>query len=726
MNAYGDDSNGGGDGGSNILNLTNASVDSSFEFVDSPFRFTDPPRYYKANDPYFYEVDNIPLKQIHENCLWLKDQIMGIDTDVTGIPLSKITDLQPFVTNSDRVLYVRPGKFTARINDAYSSPPNSSWASSVGGGNTIDLGRSPIYQTESVALSDPLFKSLVSSEITQLLYNNGLYDHYQHHASLFVTDPPISSASVPNGPFVLNTVLNPAFLSSGSLTFAMLPKIKTAVWQQKSDTNQIQPYLPDLQQLSVDFCRRWKGVFRTSVVNSLDQLSVTIPPFDDSDYIDSSEAYDPQVRIDLVFMYSHPVDSPESHIIRDVGDGPQQITKPTLGVVKGAGSILTPRSYLGEPAFDIINNPDFIGGQTWQLQANNTDKYYSTNQLLSDFADLSIQSPLSDQLGTNNNPFGEGRDVGNNFPSPDDLLNLAPILAENAVESNLATLGQTVLPLCYVIVKRNSPVITVDDVIDIRPFLRTAELTYNERAGVGAANPPLSLANPATGKYELYDSLEAMRDFIIKYVDSIAGNLSNQLDLTTVVPKPQFVATINTTDYIDGAEFLPDSNDVGLKCPLYDAKNINCNLADNWPAAFTDYETPSAISAPADGETSVELIPGRYSLDYAVSIWDSKRSDGNRNFKLDMVDIDTNEKLAPKSYESAISGYGIGVGNRSAGGSDKVHGHINYKTIVDIDRKRTVTFTVTVHSHTYDDYWLTGGIRLIREQNLDGSEASIQ
>jgi len=47
------------------------------QYSESPFKFTEPIRYLKANDPYYFEVDNIPLKQLQENCLWLKDQISG-------------------------------------------------------------------------------------------------------------------------------------------------------------------------------------------------------------------------------------------------------------------------------------------------------------------------------------------------------------------------------------------------------------------------------------------------------------------------------------------------------------------------------------------------------------------------------------------------------------------------------------------------------------------------
>jgi hypothetical protein len=44
-------------------------------FKESSFVFTDPIRYFKENDPYYWEVDNIPLKQLQENCMWLKGQI---------------------------------------------------------------------------------------------------------------------------------------------------------------------------------------------------------------------------------------------------------------------------------------------------------------------------------------------------------------------------------------------------------------------------------------------------------------------------------------------------------------------------------------------------------------------------------------------------------------------------------------------------------------------------
>ena len=41
------------------------------------YSFTQPIRYYKANDPYYYEVDNIPLRQLEENVLYIKNRLEG-------------------------------------------------------------------------------------------------------------------------------------------------------------------------------------------------------------------------------------------------------------------------------------------------------------------------------------------------------------------------------------------------------------------------------------------------------------------------------------------------------------------------------------------------------------------------------------------------------------------------------------------------------------------------
>ena len=65
------------------------------------YRFTQPIRYYKANDPYYYEVDNIPLKQLEENILNVRESVQtlqgalgDIEEDVLDFSLTKIKDLK--------------------------------------------------------------------------------------------------------------------------------------------------------------------------------------------------------------------------------------------------------------------------------------------------------------------------------------------------------------------------------------------------------------------------------------------------------------------------------------------------------------------------------------------------------------------------------------------------------------------------------------------------------
>ncbi len=92
-------------------------------YNESTFRFTDPVRLFKANDPYYFEVDNIPLKQLQENCLWLKDQIRRDVIKISNVKRADIEELRPYASGGDRIVRVKPGRFTARINDASTKKP---------------------------------------------------------------------------------------------------------------------------------------------------------------------------------------------------------------------------------------------------------------------------------------------------------------------------------------------------------------------------------------------------------------------------------------------------------------------------------------------------------------------------------------------------------------------------------------------------------------------------
>jgi hypothetical protein len=137
---------------------------------------------------------------------------------------------------------------------------------------------------------------------------------------------------------------------------------------------------------------------------------------------------------------------------------------------------------------------------------------------------------ISDELGQNLGFSG----VKGSFPSPDDLLNLAPTLVESLESDNIALLGQSILPIAYIVVKKNAPtnangviVLNSQDVVDIRPFFRTTELAYNERAGIAAAHPQVSIANPvATEAYVNFVARKLKSEFPTSNPVNTGSNLN--------------------------------------------------------------------------------------------------------------------------------------------------------------------------------------------------------
>src|SRR6056300_104352 len=101
---------------------------NEIRYYDTAYTFVNPVRHFKANDPYYYEVDNIPIKQLEESQKFLKDQVDGIiarqnNKKEIEIDRSGFSELKPYVTGNDRKVRVKPGKFTARINNAFNLTP---------------------------------------------------------------------------------------------------------------------------------------------------------------------------------------------------------------------------------------------------------------------------------------------------------------------------------------------------------------------------------------------------------------------------------------------------------------------------------------------------------------------------------------------------------------------------------------------------------------------------
>jgi len=480
------------------------------QFSESSFRFTDPVRYFKANDPIYYEVDNIPLKQLQENDLWLKDQLSKLEytqifntSNITNNSLAQgrasFSELQPYVNDSDNVVYVRPGRFTARINDVFNLQPLQIISK---------LSDDPYLDSWSFKTNrDGTLKSILNTFKTQLESNamgmNGLIERCFTRASRDLNNASqylksnapgynqISTANTPEIPY-------PSFDGQLYIYNLAVSSVNSKALENNADGFINSPWHES------NFIKKWRGVTRTSVVDIPEELSIEIPSFRQEDfwYVDENGVRQTlnsaTQRIDLVFIYAKPVDASAATIFKfsSGSNTPTKIYSPQLGIVRGAGIgiSLDNRTY-------NVNTP---------LNAVRT---------LESETDQMIIPNISDELGQNIGFNG----VKGSFPSPDDLMNLAPMMSETLSDNDFALLGQSILPIAYVVVKKtaalnpnNTPIINTADVVDIRPFFRTTELTFNERSGLAAAHPQVSVANPVASE---------------NYVDLVAKELSNRIEL---------------------------------------------------------------------------------------------------------------------------------------------------------------------------------------------------
>ena len=458
----------------------NNQTDSlKINWKDSQYRFTEPVRYFKSNDPYYWEVDNIPVKQLEENILWMKDQLASFE--ISGVSRQHLSELKPHAVG-DRTVRINPGKFMGRVNDAYqkgiSSLQKTAFATIA---TSLSADGATTDRRFTFGTSIGTLKSIAGDILTNPLYNNGLYETLQHHA--------VS----PYGGQVLDWQgVLPAITQSFTNIMLALPKNRLARWRQSLTSNNA---IETVQQQATEFARRWGGVARTALVNVTNPLAIDVPPFSDTDFANHTES-SPAVRFDLLFLYTHPVDAASTAITKPNGNSPTIITQPRLGIVKGAGVV----NLLGQGAFqgyDSESEADFFDGITFTAGINNSENYfnfgYSIDTSSNEYQMMSTMSDQYQEETSINGYFG-------NFPSPDDLMNLTPLLQEDLESDSPLLIGQTVLPLAYIIVKKNAPSITNEDIIDIRPFMRTAELSYNERSGIAGAFPPLSLGKPSGRK----------------------------------------------------------------------------------------------------------------------------------------------------------------------------------------------------------------------------------
>ena len=507
-------------------------------YVESTYQFTDPVRYFKANDPYYFEVDNLPLKQLQENCLWLKDQLAKKVFDDTKVKRSDFDELRPYADGTNRLVKVKPGRYTGRVNDASTKEPL---------GYLLKVFGEELGQTEEW---DSAFPSQVAwppgKDWTVKLYNA-----LEKFKSTLPADAlgmtglvgrafawPMVNANTPlnvSGGVMYPITQNPWFRwdmtknNPGGNKLWHIPTILTEamVWYRQQNIGGQYPFWRMYGYDSGDsnigaalqgeaeswFIRRWRGVSRLAIVDVDDELSISIPPFDAGDfsYTDSTgnviAVPGVQSRIDLVFIYSKPIDTSGVKLMRS--STVETITKPQLGIVRGAG-IRTTEEGTGNK---------FTGG----LRRSVTDD----NRILAAPADQYNTSMGFNSTSANDIDFA----VRGSFPSPDDILNIAPLLSEKLESEAYELLGQSILPVAYVWVQNSgstdsagSVVIDSSDVIDIRPLMRTAELAYNERAGIAAAVPQISISNPVVSRTNLdYESLQLYNYINAQFSESGGG-----------------------------------------------------------------------------------------------------------------------------------------------------------------------------------------------------------
>ena len=478
-------------------------------YQDSNYRFNDPIRFFKANDPYYFEVDNIPLKQLQENCNWLRDQVRKDTDKLLGVKRSDLDELRPYATGADRVIRVKPGRYSARINDASTKQPLAYlekvmgeaigevdiWSTALPNPGNFTGGKNAILQA---ALDT--FKTAVASDAMGM---TGLVER-SFTWPVINSDTPIDSDGVDleNGMSYGGPDVN---IPGGGAADSPMVISQALLWAKSQGSTAGEYLLPSFDisnptdgwaqfpRTESYFIKKWRGVSRIAIVDVADEISIEVPSFDTDDfsYTNSAGTTTPvtgvESRIDLVFIYSKSIDSSGATILKP--NGKESITTPQLGIVRGAG---------------IKTN--------FQETTNFTQEYIESVG-----ADHRILAHPGDQKNTqmgftSTSANDIAQDVRGTFPAPDDILNLAPLISEKLEDNAYELVGQSILPVAYIWVQNGSQVVLSTDVIDIRPLFRTAELAYNERAGIGAAFPQLSLANPAVGKGQLDYELKRVYD----------------------------------------------------------------------------------------------------------------------------------------------------------------------------------------------------------------------
>ena len=108
-------------------------------------RINEDIRFYLPADPYYYQVDNLPLEDLLANDVRLQNQIDSIQSSDGGNTVGRagFTELQPFIdTGLPGTISVRPGNFTGRTQ-------RSSFSDLAGGAPEVNDGFDGLMENNS-------------------------------------------------------------------------------------------------------------------------------------------------------------------------------------------------------------------------------------------------------------------------------------------------------------------------------------------------------------------------------------------------------------------------------------------------------------------------------------------------------------------------------------------------------------------------------------------------
>jgi len=120
-------------------------------------RINEDIRFYLPADPYYYQVDNLPLEDLLNNDIKLQDQIDAILASNQGVTVQRsgILELQPFVeTSLPGKVSVRAGNFIGRTQRTSESGINGSTVKSSGNG-IEEIGEPPTERDEYKVSNPP-------------------------------------------------------------------------------------------------------------------------------------------------------------------------------------------------------------------------------------------------------------------------------------------------------------------------------------------------------------------------------------------------------------------------------------------------------------------------------------------------------------------------------------------------------------------------------------------